>query len=127
MKKLIFLALALVPLVSFAAEKGYVYSLPLKFFLTYADGHKTVYTTWWTNQKTEGTSVDEDKEWIKSRIEQTRRDIYQLAPSSTKIDSVEYNLNCIEVVYDPKTFDSNSVGRGSGIYLLNEKGEFVHK
>ncbi|MBO4332178.1 MAG: hypothetical protein J6I79_08675 [Paludibacteraceae bacterium] len=128
MRKLFFLALAVTPLLSIAADKGYVYSLPLKFYLTYADGGKHVYKTWWTNQKKVVTTDLEDAEWIKGRIEETRGSIYQLAPSTTKIDSVEYNFNCIELVYDMSgVFDANSVARGSGIYLLNEKGEFVHK
>ena len=59
MRKLFFLALAVTPLLSIAADKGYVYSLPLKFYLTYADGGKHVYKTWWTNQKNgSGTTAE---------------------------------------------------------------------
>lgn len=127
MKKFLLLLCAMPALLT-AAESGYVYSLPLKFFLSYSDGSHKIYETWWTNSRKVETTTEQDKDWIIGRIEATKSSIFQIAPASTKIDSVQYNFNCIKVTHDMMgVFDANSVDRRSGTYVVDEKGTFVIK
>lgn len=124
MKKLYFILLfVLLSVCVHCEERGYVTSTITDWYVTYPDGTKRVINYWTTGDRGYSTSYEEDDEDLIESIKSVRTTIFNIAPKSTKVDSVYVNFNEVECRYDCfDTFRASSNSRLSRVYDVDSNG-----
>lgn len=125
MKKLYFILLFVLLSVCVHCEERsrYVTSTTTDWYVTYSDGTSRVINYWTTESRTYSTSYDEDDKYIIETIKGLRTTIFNIAPKSTRVDSVHVNFNEVKCRYDCfGAFSADSNSRLSRVYDVDSNG-----
>ena len=126
MRKSFLLPLTLAPLLANAEERKWVTSDALDFFLTYSDGSKKIINFYYTGYHSKARDNKETYDDIVDDIKDGYEDIFNIAPNSTVLDSINVHYNSIEVNYGLTSFSTNSAIRHTETFYY-KNGKFYSK